>query len=446
MKFYDRDKELKALGQAASSTTSALIVISGRRRVGKTRLINEFLKNRQSLQIMIVPKEDSQVASDFEELFTRKGFKPSFSSVRNALEYFFTVAEERILFIDEFANILEVNESIPFELQRLWDENRERNKVLILSGSYLSMMDKIFTRQKAPLFNRADLKILLEPMKPPYAWKMLDEIGILDPAEKISRFCIFGGIPYYYELMERFRGSEPVSELFFGIGQLSEEGQDMLRQEFGASYRKYFAILDAIGAGLCSAGEISAKLGMRQTTISKYIQALQTDFKLIERQVPFGDNPKRSKKGKYIIKDNLLSFWFSLVYGKRLPPRDSELNEFVSRRFELLSEDFLINWLSAHGEQVMRSGRWWGIVEVEKGKFDQREIDILVETDTHLYVGECKWSSSKMGQKELAWLRQSATKLRTKKNIRWVLFSKSGFSISESTDILLFDPNRMVEG
>lgn len=446
MKFYDRDKELKALGQAASSTTSALIVISGRRRVGKTRLINEFLKNRQSLQIMIVPKEDSQVASDFEELFTRKGFKPSFSSVRNALEYFFTVAEERILFIDEFANILEVNESIPFELQRLWDENREKNKVLILSGSYLSMMDKIFTRQKAPLFNRADLKILLEPMKPPYAWKMLDEIGILDPAEKISRFCIFGGIPYYYELMERFRGSEPVSELFFGIGQLSEEGQDMLRQEFGASYRKYFAILDAIGAGLCSAGEISAKLGMRQTTISKYIQALQTDFKLIERQVPFGDNPKRSKKGKYIIKDNLLSFWFSLVYGKRLPPRDSELNEFVSRRFELLSEDFLINWLSAHGEQVMRSGRWWGIVEVEKGKFDQREIDILVETDTHLYVGECKWSSSKMGQKELAWLRQSATKLRTKKNIRWVLFSKSGFSISESTDILLFDPNRMVEG
>ena len=445
MKFYDRDEELNALDQAVSSNTSALIVVSGRRRVGKTRLINEFLKNRKSLQIMIVPKEDSQVASDFEELFTRKGFKPSFPGVRNALEYFFTVAEDRILFIDEFASILEVNKSIPFELQRLWDENRERNKVLILSGSYSSMMDKLFTRRKAPLFNRANLKILLEPMEPPYVWRMLDEIGIVDPVEKISRFCIFGGIPYYYELMERFKSADPVSELFFGIGQLSEEGQDILRQEFGAGYRKYFAILEAIGSGICSTGAISAKLGMRQTTISKYIQALQADFKLIERQIPFGDNPRRSKKGKYIVKDNLLSFWFSLVYGKRLPPRDSELNEFVSRRFELLSEDFLINWLSAHGEQVIRSGRWWGIVEVEKGKFDQREIDLIVETDTHLYVGECKWSSNKMGQKELDWLQQSASKLGTKKNIRWVLFSKCGFSISETSDILLFDPKKMVE-
>ena len=84
-------------------------------------------------------------------------------------------------------------------------------------------------------------------------------------------------------------------------------------------------------------------------------------------------------------------------------------------------------------------------METGNGKFEQREIDIIVETETHLYVGECKWSSSKMGQKELAWLRQSASKLKTKKNIRWVLFSKSGFSISESNDVLLFDPSKMVE-
>ena len=111
----------------------------------------------------------------------------------------------------------------------------------------------------------------------------------------------------------------------------------------------------------------------------------------------------------------------------------------------MVDEDFLISWLSAHGEQVIRSGRWWGIVEVGKGKFDKREIDLIVETDTNLYVGECKWSSNKMGQKELDWLQQSASKLGTKKNIRWALFSKSGFSISETSDILLFDPKKMVE-
>lgn len=444
MKFYDREKELTALDQVASTSTSALIVISGRRRVGKTRLISEFLKGRQSLQIMIVPKQDSQVASDFADLFAKNGFKPNFPDVKHALEYFFNVAEERVLFIDEFANSLEVNKSIPFELQRLWEINKDKNKVLILSGSYVRMMDKIFTRQKAPLFNRADLKILLEPLKPCYVWRMMDDIGVHDPKEKISRFCVFGGIPYYYELMERLKGSEPIRELFFGIGQLSEEGQDILRQEFGAGYRKYFSILEAMGAGRTSAGEISTKLGVRQTTISKYIQSLQSDFKLIERLVPFGENPRRSKKGRYIIRDNLLSFWFSLVYGKRMPPRDLEMNEFVSRRFELLAGDFLINWLQTRGEHVIRSGRWWGIVELEKGKFEQREIDIVVETERYLYLGECKWISSKMRYEDLAWLQQSAGKIRTKKPVCWVLFSKSGFDIHQSANVLLFDPAKIV--
>ncbi len=179
MKFYDREKELTALDQVASASTSALIVISGRRRVGKTRLISEFLKGRQCLQIMIVPKQDSQVASDFADLFAKNGFKPNFPGVKHALEYFFNVAEERVLFIDEFANSLEVNKSIPFELQRLWEINKDKNKVLILSGSYERMMDKIFTRQKAPLFNRADLKILLEPLKPCYVWRMISVFTIL---------------------------------------------------------------------------------------------------------------------------------------------------------------------------------------------------------------------------------------------------------------------------
>lgn len=102
-------EELKALDQTVSSNTSVPIVVSGRRRMGKIRLINEFLKNRKGLQIMLVPKEDRKVASDFEKLFTRKGFKPSFPGVRNELEYFFTIAEGIILFIDEFASILEVN-------------------------------------------------------------------------------------------------------------------------------------------------------------------------------------------------------------------------------------------------------------------------------------------------------------------------------------------------
>jgi len=250
MKFYDREKELEALSRALAQSGSAMIVISGRRRVGKSRLVDEFLKRNKGLKAIIVPKEEKQVAADFAELF-KDQFKPTFNTVKEALEYFFTKSSERILYLDEFPNFLEVNPSIPYELQRLWEIYKDKtNKVLILSGSYVSMMDKIFTRQKAPLFNRASFKIILEPLALNVIWQMLDDIGASNSEQKIADYCVFGGIPYYYEVLEKFDGAPSIGGLFFGVGQLREEGQEILRQEFGAKYKKYFSILEAIGAGL----------------------------------------------------------------------------------------------------------------------------------------------------------------------------------------------------
>ena len=445
MKFYDREKELEALSRALAQSGSAMIVISGRRRVGKSRLVDEFLKRNKGLKAIIVPKEEKQVAADFAELF-KDQFKPTFNTVKEALEYFFTKSSERILYLDEFPNFLEVNPSIPYELQRLWEIYKDKtNKVLILSCSYVSMMDKIFTRQKAPLFNRASFKIILEPLALNVIWQMLDDIGASNSEQKIADYCVFGGIPYYYEVLEKFDGAPSIGGLFFGVGQLREEGQDILRQEFGAKYKKYFSILEAIGAGLVSAGEIANKMGIAQTTLSKYIQSLQNDFKLIERKVPFDQNPYRSKKGVYAIKDNLLAFWFSQVYGKTQLPSKIALNQFVSRRFESLCANFFINWLDKKGERIVKTGQWWGNVEVEKGKFEQREIDLIIETDKALYVGECKWSDNKIGEKELTRLKQSTKALKTKKPIIWVLFNKKGFGVKESQGVLLFDAVRIVK-
>ncbi len=433
------------LQQAVRQQDSAMVIISGRRRVGKSRLVDEFLKKNRGLKIMIVPKEEKQVAADFAELFADQ-FKPTFNTVKEALEYFFTKSKERVLYIDEFPNFLEVNKSLPYELQRLWEMYKDKtNKVLILSGSYVSMMDKIFTRQKAPLFNRASFKIILEPLALNVIWRILNDLDDKEtPAQKIADYCVFGGIPYYYELLEKCEGAPSIEGLFFGTGQLREEGQDVLRQEFGSAYKKYFAILEAIGYGLVSAGEIANKLGIRQTTLSKYIMSLQNDFKLIARVVPFDQNPYRSKKGIYAIKDNLLSFWFSLVYGKAQAPNKDQLNAFLGKRFELLCRDCLSCFLQNKGERIAKTGKWWGSVEIEKGKFEQREIDLIIETDVALYIGECKWSDNKIGEKELEHLKQSAKTLKTKKPIKWVLFDKKGFALKESEDVLLFDAERIV--
>ena len=443
MKFYDRKAELAALENACSSQGSEMIVVSGRRRIGKSRLIDEFLKNKDHTKILIVPKEEKQVAGDFAAALA-DGYKPSFSNIEAALEYFFNNFKKRILYVDEFSNLIDVNPSIPYVFQRVWEKYKDSTqKTLIFSGSYVSMMDKIFTRQKAPLFNRAGYQMVLQPLPFKIVWEIQEDLGV-KATEKVSNYCILGGVPYYYELLTKRRTEDAVNNLFFDVAApLKEEGQNILRQEFGAAYKKYFSIIEAIGAGIVSGSEIANKLGVSQTTLSKYVMSLQRDFQLVERTVPLGQNPQRSKKGVYSIKDNTIAFWFHNVYGKLAPPNEEELNEFISRRFEMFCKDFLAEYLKGKGESVVRTGRWWGQTEVRPGKFEEREIDIIVETKNSSFVGECKWTNKKIRFTELEHLEESSKALKTKKPIKKVLFSKKGFEFKEASDIMLFDPERI---
>ena len=443
MKFYDREVELRALENACSGKSAEMIVVSGRRRIGKSRLIDEFLKHKDHAKVLIVPKEEKQVASDFAAALA-DGYKPSFGSVEEALEYFFNNYKKPILYVDEFPNLVDVNPSIPYVFQRVWEKYKDSTlKTLIFSGSYVSMMDKIFTRQKAPLFNRAGYQMVLGPLPFKVIWEMQEDLGV-KATQKVANYCILGGVPFYYELLEKHEPQEVVNSLFFDVAApLKEEGQNILRQEFGGAYKKYFSIIEAIGAGVVSGSEIANKLGVSQTTLSKYVMSLQRDFQLVERIVPFGQNPSRSKKGVYSIKDNTIAFWFDNVYGKLAPPSQEELNEFISRRFELFCKDFLVEYLKGRGESIVRSGRWWGQVEVRTSVFAEREIDVIVETKNCVFVGECKWTNKKIRFVEVEHLAESCRALKTSKLIKKVLFSKNGFEFKETADIMLFDPERI---
>jgi uncharacterized protein len=443
MKFYDRESELAALENACSAKGAEMIVVSGRRRIGKSRLIDEFLKNKDHAKVLIVPKEEKQVAGDFASALA-DGYKPSFSNVEEALEYFFNNFKKRILYVDEFPNLIDVDASIPYVFQKVWEKYKDTTvKTLIFSGSYVSMMDKIFTRQKAPLFNRAGYRMVLQPLPLKVIWEIQEDFGV-KARDKISNYCVLGGVPYYYELLTKRDTKEMVNTLFFDVAApLKEEGQNILRQEFGAAYKKYFSIIEAIGAGIVSGSEIANRLGVSQTTLSKYVMSLQRDFQLVERTVPFGQNPQRSKKGLYSIKDNTIAFWFSKVYGKLAPPSEEELNEFISRRFEIFCKDFLTDYLKSNGESIVRTGKWWGQVEVKPHEFAVREIDVIVETQNSIFVGECKWTNKKVPCAELEHLEGSCKALKTRKSIKKVLFSKEGFEFKESDDIMLFDPKKI---
>jgi AAA+ ATPase superfamily predicted ATPase len=451
MRFYNREKELDSLEKAYQRPGADLVVISGRRRVGKTRLIEEFSKEKKAINVLIVPKQEKQVAKDIEDEIRQKlGYSPSFNSFKDVMEYLFEQEAELVCF-DEFPNVLAVNTAIPYELQKLWDRYRDtKNMLLIISGSYAGLMNRLFTAKKAPLFNRATNTINLQPLPFKTVMEILNDLGITKPSEQISFYCIFGGIPYYYMLLEKLEArsfKSAVESLFFDVGaQLKDEGESILRQEFGNAYVKYYAILEAIHAGYVSMHELSQKVGVRSTTLAKYIHALQHDFRIIERMVPFGENPLRSKKGLYFIQDNTLAFWFSNVYGKQTPPTQDELNLFISKRFEILCREFLSNYLTTKGERVQKTGKWWGSISVEKGKFEQRDIDLVVETDKALYFGECKWTDRQVGPSELKRLRESSKKLaETKKPIKLVFFAKNGFSFSQSEEVMLFNAEKITQ-
>lgn len=451
MKFYNREKEFGSLEKAYRRTGADLIVISGRRRIGKSRLIDEFTKEKTAINVLIVPKEEKQVAKDLEEEIRHKlGYSPLFGSFRDAIEYLFEHDAELVCF-DEFPNILTVNAAIPYELQRLWDKYKEKkNILLIISGSYVGLMNRLFTAKKAPLFNRATNTINLQQLPLKTIAQILNDLGVSVPSEQVSFYCVFGGVPYYYMLLEKLEDhsfKNAIESLFFDVGaQLKDEGESILRQEFGNAYAKYYAILEAIQAGHVSMNEISQEVGVRSTTLAKYMKALQHDFRIAERVVPFGENPLRSKKGLYFIQDNTLAFWFSRVYGKRLSPTQDDLNFFISRRFEILCREFLAHYMNKKGERVQRTGKWWGNVEVEKGKFEQRDIDVVVDTEKALYFGECKWTNRKVGASELSRLQESSKAFAgTKKPVKFVLFAKNGFAFSESDKVLLFDAERIVQ-
>jgi hypothetical protein len=451
VKFYDREKELETLENAYSRSGADFVVVSGRRRVGKSRLVDEFTRDKRAINVLIVPKEEKQVAKDVEEdVRLKTGYSPSFDSLKDALEYLFEQNVDLVC-LDEFPNVLAVNDAIPYEVQRLWDKYKDSKDVMVIvSGSYAGMMNRLFAAKKAPLFNRATSTINLQQLSFRTVVEVLTDFGVLLPEEQVSYYCVFGGVPFYYVLVEKLENrsfENAVNSLFFDVGaQLKEEGENILRQEFGNAYARYYAILEAISAGYVSMNEISQKVGVRSTTLTKYLKALQHDFKIVERTVPFGEKPARSKKGLYSIRDNTMAFWFSEVYGKSSAPSKQELNSFIGKRFEILCREFLAKYLTEKGEKLLGAGKWWGPVKVGE-KFEQREIDAVVETDKGLYVGECKWTEQKLGEQELNWLKGSSRAVaRAKKPVRLVLFSKRGFKIPDDKEVLMFDADRLVHG
>lgn len=405
--FVGRNRELARLERLYESDTFQLVVVYGRRRVGKTSLVRKFGEGKPLLYFTALDQADQDNLRDFggrvAEFFGLPG-GTTFASWADAFDYLATQAAVRrfVLVFDEFPYAARRNLSIPSALQVCIDHHlSQTNLFLVLCGSDQGFMESDVLGRKSPLYGRRTAQMKLGPLGFRDAAKMLPDLG---PQEQFRYYGCFGGVPYYLKQVDPGRTlRENAEELYFDpSGFLYDEPYGLLRQEFDEP-AVYGSVLRAVAGGANRPKLMSDRTRVSQNTIPRYLRGLES-LGIIERVVPFGENPETSKRAIYRICDACYDFWFTFVM-----PRSSDIEQglgavalrgiseemldgYLGRRFERLCAE----WLSEQAVlgtlplAASRIGSWWGTNPV---RHERDDIDVLAANpqDKTLLIGECKY-------------------------------------------------------
>ena len=312
--FTNRGRELEELD--ASARVGGLVVLFGRRRVGKTRLLTHWLEKRNGFYSQAieaaVPMQIEQTVRDIGSALPQ-GIQP-----KTWMEFFELLRygpAETVLCLDEFPYLVASDPSLPSVAQRWLDHHRPEGFTLVLSGSSTGAMNDCFLNRAAPLYQRARKLIHLEPMD--YA-AFCGACGLdRSSKESFTRYALVGGIPKYWEFVEAGATAlDLAEELFFGRSAfLEDEPVRILREERIAGLTP-LSVLEAVGRGASKTSEIAARLGTAQTNLGRTLQQL-LDASLLEREIPFGESLRTTKKTLYRIGDPALRFWFRVYSPHR---------------------------------------------------------------------------------------------------------------------------------
>ena len=387
MKFYNREKELEELQRIQNlsfTNHSRLTVVTGRRRIGKTSLIMKSVENTPVVYLFTGRKNEASLCAEFTTTISQSldVFVPTgIHTFRSLFQYLMELAVNKSfnLVIDEFQEFYNINDSVYSDMQNIWDQYRKKTKMnLIVSGSVYSLMQKIFQHSKEPLFGRADIIIKL----PAFDLATLKEI-MRDYRPEYSNddllglYSFTGGIPRYVELFcdnDALSVNEMIAFMIRDNSPFTEEGKNLLIEEFGKNYATYFSILSAISGGTNTPPEIEAALGNK--SIGGQIKRLIEDYNIIIRQRPI-----LAKEGtqtvRYEIQDNFLRFWFnyfdrhrSLIEIKNfMALQDIIRNDYPTYSGVMLERYFKQKLAESYQFKAISS--WW------EPKSGQNEIDII---------------------------------------------------------------------
>lgn len=418
MKFVDRIGETARLRDALSREKSSLVVVYGRRRLGKSTLIKRVLSDRDVYfladrsegqhQRTLLAKVIAQVFSDFDKLTY-----PDWESMFRAVNY---RADKRFtLCLDEFPYLVEQSPELPSVLQKIVDEKQLKYN-LVLCGSSQNMMYGLFLDSTAPLYGRADEIMRLAPIRLPYIQEALG----LDATAAIEEYSVWGGVPRYWELREsRSSLDDAMWHNILSVNGALYEEPIKLFQDDVKDIVKTSTIMSYIGTGANRLSEIAGRCDEPATNLSRPLKKL-IDLGFLEKDVPFGIDEKNAKKSLYKIADPFMAFYYQFVVpnrsfielNRRLPIEqalNTHFSEYVSMQWEKMCRDAVTGNL-VNGIVYGKAKRWWGSVLNEAKKAEQVEFDVVAESidKKYLLVGECKWTTQENGKQLTAELLRKA--------------------------------------
>lgn len=421
MKFVDRIDETARLKDALAREKSSLVVMCGRRRLGKSTLIKRVLseddvyfladRSEEQHQRVLLAKVIAQIFPDFDKLTY-----PDWESIFRAVNY--RTDKRFTLCLDELPYLVEQSPELPSVLQKLVDEKQLKYD-LVLCGSSQNMMCGLFLDSTAPLYGRADETIRLAPIRLPYIQEALN----LDAVRTIEEYAVWGGVPRYWELRENRSSLDDAlwRNILSVNGTLYEEPIKLFQDDV-KDIVKTSTIMSYIGAGANRLSEIAARCNEPATNLSRPLKKL-IDLGFLEKDVPFGIDEKHAKKSLYKIADPFMAFYYQFVVpnrsfielGRRLPLEQAltaHFSEYVSIHWEKLCRDAVTGNM-VNGIVYGKAKRWWGSILNEDKKPEQVEFDVMAESldKKYLLVGECKWTTGENGKQLTAELLRKANLL-----------------------------------
>lgn len=440
--FYCREEELRKLNERYEDDRFECIVIYGRRRVGKTTLINEFCKDKPTVffsALNTTGKENLEMLSKAIMSYERPGAEsaPVFQSYDSALDELTELSKEkRIVFvIDEYPYLVKAKPAISAMLQHLIDHKWKDSKMyMILCGSSMSFMENQVLGQESPLYGRRTGQFKIEPLN-------YKETAVFHPdlsnSDNALIYGITGGVPHYINKLDvRTNLDEALLANFFDRScYLYEEPGNLLKQELREP-AIYNAIIKAIAEGASRLNDITMKVGEENAVCSKYLKTL-IDLGIVRKETPITEKP--GKKTIYLLADNFFRFWYRFVpvnisaidsgrMAKIYPHAVKQhLSDYMGLTFEKMCQQYLLYYADDLPIELSQIGQWWG-PDTKQRK--QIQIDIVgtpVEGQEYI-IGSCKYRNEKIGTDELELLKEYASGFGKGSRYHYYIFSKSGFT------------------